>query len=81
MAKGWMTEGSEFESRQGKEFSLLHVVQTGSGAHPASYKMGNGGSFLRSKSGRGVMLKTPPTSAEVKKLWIYTSTRPHVFMV
>jgi hypothetical protein len=30
----------------GQEFSLLHVVQTGSGAHLASYPMGTGGSFL-----------------------------------
>jgi hypothetical protein len=27
------------------EFSLLHVVQTGSGAHPTSYPIGTGGSF------------------------------------
>jgi hypothetical protein len=26
----------------GVKFSLLHVVQTDSGAHPASYPMGNG---------------------------------------
>jgi hypothetical protein len=29
----------------GSEFSLLHVVQSGSCAHPASYAMGSGGSF------------------------------------
>jgi hypothetical protein len=29
----WTTEGSEFESRQGQEFSLLRVVKTGSGVH------------------------------------------------
>jgi hypothetical protein len=34
----------------GEEFSLLHVVQTGSGAHPACYPMGTGGSFPRSKA-------------------------------
>jgi hypothetical protein len=34
-----------FESRYGQEFSLLHVVQTDSGAHPASYSMSTGGSF------------------------------------
>jgi hypothetical protein len=33
---GWTTEGSEFESRWIQECSLLHSVQTGSGAHPAS---------------------------------------------
>jgi hypothetical protein len=26
-----------------KQFSLLHIVQTGSGVHPTSYKMGTGG--------------------------------------
>jgi hypothetical protein len=36
--------GWEFESRQGQKFSLLHIVQTGSGVHPTSYKMGTGGS-------------------------------------
>jgi hypothetical protein len=40
---GWTTEGSEFESRQGQEHSLLHSVQTGSGDHPASSPMGTGG--------------------------------------
>jgi hypothetical protein len=29
----------------GQEFSLLPVVQTGSGVHPTFYPMGNGGSF------------------------------------
>jgi hypothetical protein len=32
--------GLEFESRWGQEFSLLYVVQTGSGAHPAPYTIG-----------------------------------------
>jgi hypothetical protein len=40
---GLETKGSEFESRWGQEFSLLHVVQTGSGAHSTSYPMGIGG--------------------------------------
>jgi hypothetical protein len=49
--KGWTTEGSEFNSWYSQEFSLPHVVQTGSGAHPVSYPMGRG-------SGRGVKLTT-----------------------
>jgi hypothetical protein len=44
LATSWTTEASEFESRYGQEFSLLHVVQTGSGVHPTSYPMGTGGS-------------------------------------
>jgi hypothetical protein len=35
-------EGSEFESQQGQEFSLPHIVQTGSGVHP-TYPMGTVG--------------------------------------
>jgi hypothetical protein len=48
--RGWTTEGSEFESRQGQDFYLLNVVQTGSGAHPASYPMGTGSSFPGGKA-------------------------------
>jgi hypothetical protein len=33
----------------GQEFSLLHVFQTGSGAHPTSYPMGTGGPFTGGK--------------------------------
>jgi hypothetical protein len=40
---GWTTSGSQFESRWGQEFSLLHVVQTDSGAHPVSYPMSTWG--------------------------------------
>jgi hypothetical protein len=52
------------------EFSLLHVVQIGSGAHPASYTMDTGGV---KRPGRDAD-HSPATSAEVKKTWIYTST-------
>jgi hypothetical protein len=31
--------------QQGKDFPLLHSIQTDSGAHPASYPMGIGGVF------------------------------------
>jgi hypothetical protein len=42
--------GSESKSRSGKEFSLLHVVQTGSGVHPTHYPMDTGGSFSGGKA-------------------------------
>jgi hypothetical protein len=35
---------------RGQEFPLLYVVQTGSGAHPASYPMGTEGSFPGGKA-------------------------------
>jgi hypothetical protein len=42
--------GVEVRVPLGSKFSLLHVVQTGTGAYPASYPMGTGGSFPRSKA-------------------------------
>jgi hypothetical protein len=62
----------EFESRWGKKFSLLHIVQTGSGVHPTSYKMGTGGSFPGVKRQEREADHSPPTSAKVP---------PYVFMV
>jgi hypothetical protein len=47
---GWTTEESKFESRYGQEFSLLQVVQTGSGVHPTSYPKGIGGFFSVDKA-------------------------------
>jgi hypothetical protein len=61
--------------------NFLHVVDTDPGVHPTSYTMGTG------VLSPGVMRQeretdhSPPTSAEVKKMWIYTSTPPYVFMV
>jgi hypothetical protein len=49
MPKAWMTERPYFESRLGQGF-LLYVIQTGSGAHPASYLMGRGDLFLEVKA-------------------------------
>jgi hypothetical protein len=60
----------------GARFSA--TVQTGSGAHPASYTKGNG-SFPRVKR-RGRAVDHPPTSgAEVKervKLYVYSTSGP-----
>jgi hypothetical protein len=62
-------------------FLLLHVIQTGSGVQPTSYKMGTGGSFPGVKRQGREADHSPPTSAEVKKMWIYISTPPYVFIV
>jgi hypothetical protein len=45
LAMGWTIDRSEFEFQNGQEFALLHIVQTGSGAHTASYPISTGGSF------------------------------------
>jgi hypothetical protein len=73
------TEGSEIEFRYCHEFSLLHVVQTGSGVHPTSYPMGTGALSPGVKR-PGRESDHSPTSAEVKKMWLYTSTSPCAFM-
>jgi hypothetical protein len=59
---------------------LFHVVHTSSGAHPASYPVGTGGFSPGVKQLEREADHSPPTSAEVKKMWIYTSTPPYAFM-
>jgi hypothetical protein len=46
----WITEETGFESQYGQEFSLLHIVQTGSGVNSPSYSMGTEGSFHGGKA-------------------------------
>jgi hypothetical protein len=50
------------------------------GVHQTSYKMGTRASFPGVKWQGREADHSPPTSAEVKKMWIYTSTNPYVFM-
>jgi hypothetical protein len=75
---GWTAEGTELESQEGQDFSPLHAVQTGSGAHPASYPMGTGGGGVK-RPGRQAD-HSPLYSAEDKNTRIYTATPPYVFM-
>jgi hypothetical protein len=42
--------------------------------------MGTGGSFPGVKRQGREADRSPPTSAEIKKMCIYTSTSPYVFM-
>jgi hypothetical protein len=52
---------------RGRGFFSSPCVQTSSGAHPASYSMGTGGSFPGSKARPGRDADhSPPSSAEVK---------------
>jgi hypothetical protein len=48
-----------------KKFSLLHSVQTGSGAHSAFYPMGAGGSYHGGKAAGIEADFSPPSSTEV----------------
>jgi hypothetical protein len=58
----------------------FYVVQTGSGVHPASYLKVPGALSPGVKLQEREADHSPPASAEVKKMWIYTSTPPYVFM-
>jgi hypothetical protein len=65
----------------GSRIFLLQDVQTGSGAHPASYPMGTGALSPRIKRQEREADHSLPINAEVKKMWIYTSTPLYAFMV
>jgi hypothetical protein len=55
--------------------SDYHRVQTGFGVYPASYPMDPGGPFPGGKARPGNEADhSPPSSAEVKNAWSYTST-------
>jgi hypothetical protein len=56
-------------------FVLLHVVQTGSGGHSASYTMDTGDSFHRGKADQ-----SPPYSAEIKK-GVAIPLLPHTYVL
>jgi hypothetical protein len=75
---GWTTEGLEFESRWGKKFSLLQIIQTSSEVHPASYPMGTGGSFPGLKrQGREVDHSNSCRGQENVDLYIHSNIRLH----
>jgi hypothetical protein len=62
-------------------FLLHHHVQTYSGTHPGSYQMGRGELYsLRVKRPGREANHSPPSSADVKNAWIFTSTCLYVFM-
>jgi hypothetical protein len=61
-------------------FSLRHFIQTGSGAHTASYPMGTRGSFPEGKAAGREADHSPPSSAEVKEcveIYLHSSIRLH----
>jgi hypothetical protein len=66
---------------RGKNFFLLHVVQTVSGCArpPIQWAPGDFSSGLK-RLGREADHSSPP-SDKVKKTWIYTSTPPYAFRV
>jgi hypothetical protein len=57
-----------------KNFSLPQIVQTGSRVHPTSYPKGTRSLSQGVKRPGREADHSPPASAEVKNMWIYTST-------
>jgi hypothetical protein len=72
-------KGSEFESKSGQKSSLLHIVQSGSVAQPASYPMGSASYFPGAKQQGREADNSHPTSAEVKKPRIYTTIYTSIY--
>ena len=76
IATRYWLDGPGIESRWGARFFVS--VQTGPGAHPASYTMGTGSFPGVKQPGRGVN-HPPPSSAEVKErvdLYLYSLSGP-----
>jgi hypothetical protein len=79
----WLRDGQPkgLSSSPGRVKNFFHVVQTGSGVHPTAYPMGTGGFFLGVKRSGLQADHSTAASAEVKKMWNYTSTPPYEFIV
>jgi hypothetical protein len=73
-AAGYTAERSQFESRERRDFSFLHVVQTDSGLieSPIRWVTGDLSQGLK-RLGREAD-DSPPITAEVKNTWVYTFT-------
>jgi hypothetical protein len=72
---GWTAE-VQFLARH--DFSLHHNNQAVFFTHPASYPMVTGALFSGVKQLGCEANHSPPSSANVKNLWSYTSTPPYV---
>jgi hypothetical protein len=82
IATGYALDGRRAEIRVPvkAKFFPYPFVQTGPGAHSASYPMGTEVSFPGVKRPGSEARHSPPTSDDDENKWIYTSTPPYVFM-
>jgi hypothetical protein len=58
---------------------FLQNIQTGAGAHQASYSMGTGGAFPGLKQPGSEVNHLPPPNVEVTNEWSHTSNSPTCF--
>jgi len=69
--------GFQFSAGEMIGFSSLCLrIQAGSGAHPASFSVGTGAFIPVVKRPGRESDHSPPSTAEVKDVWCYTSTPP-----
>jgi hypothetical protein len=82
IATGYELEGREIVVRVPvrARFFPLHIIQTDSEVQPASYTRVPATHSPVVKRPKREAGHSPPTSAEVKNTWIYTSSPPYVFM-
>jgi hypothetical protein len=80
IATGHALDGRGSILVRGKRFSLIHSIQTSSGAHPASYPMGTGVSFPAGKAGGPWGWPLTSIWCRNQEWWSYTTTPPYVFM-
>jgi hypothetical protein len=66
---------------KGRDFSVRHHVQTGSGTHPASCLMCSGVSFPTLKRPERGIYHSPQSSVVVKSAWNCTPIPPYVSTV
>jgi hypothetical protein len=71
----------DFDSWQGQNFSLLHSVQTGSGANPAFYPMRTGSFSVRVKRPGCEANHSPPSSPEIRNCGAIPPLPRHGFTV
>jgi hypothetical protein len=71
----WMARELGFDSWKGQEIFLFPSVQAGSGAQTAPYPLRSGAKAPGREADH-----SPPSSAEIKNIWSYTSTRPYALV-
>ena len=73
--KDTRTDQVQTENKNPCGRGIFRSLETGAGAHPASYTIGNGSFQGVKRPGRGVD-QPPQLGSWLKKEWSYTSTPP-----
>jgi hypothetical protein len=75
-----MTAESEFDSRQGKSFSLLHNVETRRGTNPVFNPLGNEGLFPAVKPLELADDHSRSSNCDYKLIGSHVFISPHAYM-